>query len=327
MSEETMSLAEITSAIDVEIDKASFPEETESEETSAEESNNEENLQTQGDSDTDGETDTSDTNNPEPPAEDDSQAEEDSAEPEISDEERVARAQGWRPKEEWKGKDGDWVDASEFNRRSPLFEKIGAQNKSIKNLTRKLEALIAHNASVEKKTREKVIAELEAKRKEAVSFGDTEAFDEAEKKLEEAKAAPTIEVEEEPQDTQPEDTQPEVPTCVSDFAERHSAWFDKDEAMTNFAVWNVQNLTNKGMPLEQAVAEAEQIVMKTYPHKFKPAKPAKQRKPSAVMSGNSDAPGNVRTKSLSDLSPEQRDVWHALKHTISLSDFLDQIGD
>ncbi len=327
MSTEDMALADITAAIDAEVEKANLNEESVVEETTAEESNDEENLQTEGDSDTDGQTDQSSTDNPEPPAEDDSQAEGDSAEPEMSDDERAARAQGWRPKEEWKGKDGDWVDASEFNRRSPLFEKIGAQNKSIKSLTKKLDALIAHNASIEKKTREKTIAELEAKRKEAVSFGDTEAFDEAEQKLEEVKAAPVIEVEEEPEDTQGESAQLEVPTCVSDFAERHSAWFDKDEVMTRFTVWNVQDLTNKGMPLEQAVLEAEQIVMKTYPDKFKPAKPAKQRKPSAVMSRNSDAPGNARTKSLSDLTAEQRDVWHSLKHTISLSEFLDQIGD
>ena len=52
---------------------------------------------------------------------------------EPSDEETVARAAGWRPKEEFDGDPNQWVDAGEFNRRAPLFEKINNQNKELQS--------------------------------------------------------------------------------------------------------------------------------------------------------------------------------------------------
>jgi hypothetical protein len=116
----------------------------------------------------------------------DSDAEEDIKEEDP--EEAKARENGWRPKEEFEGgDDSKWIDAGEFNRRSGLFEKIGSQNKVIKSLNKKLDALIKHNQTIAEKTREKTITEIEVKRREAVEIGDTEAFDAAEKELEQAK--------------------------------------------------------------------------------------------------------------------------------------------
>jgi hypothetical protein len=245
--------------------------------------------------------------------------------PSVSTLEKDARAKGWRPKDEWQGDDDAWVDFNEFNRRTELFEKINGQHKTIKSLNKKLDALVKHNQSLETTTRDKIIAELESKRKEAVKYGDTEAFDEVEQELQKAKETKSVFDEQEHDsdvDTnlKQDDKGVEIPKPIKDFAERNTTWFEKDQEMTDFAVFKVQQFTNKGLPLSEALEKAEQEVKSAYSHKFK--NPNKD-KPSVVMSGAKEA--RPEKAGISSLTPEQKQVWHSLKGVMTPDEFMKQI--
>jgi hypothetical protein len=130
------------------------------------------------------------------------------ADPEVT----KARDNGWRPKEEYKGEPGEWVDAAEYNRRQPLYDRLGKQNKELKGLKKTLDAVVKYQKEQESKIREKVIAELEGKKREAVKYADTDAFEAAETELKKLQDEKGLEVEEEEAPAAPE--QPEIPTFV-----------------------------------------------------------------------------------------------------------------
>jgi cytochrome c556 len=64
--------------------------------------------------------------------------------PQRSDIETRALEMGWRPKEEFEGSEDDFIDAKEFVRRKPLFEKIEHQSKELKQIKQALEACKGH---------------------------------------------------------------------------------------------------------------------------------------------------------------------------------------
>lgn len=233
---------------------------------------------------------------------------------EYDPEEAKARENGWKPKEEYDG-DG-WVSAGEFNRRAELFEKMSSQNKVIKSLNKKLDALVKHNQTLEQRTREKVIAELEQKRRDAVAYGDTAAFDDVERRLDEIrKEESALNIEEEAS------AQNEVPPVVREFADRNK-WFESDKEMTDYMVFKTQSLVaNQGLSLDSAIESAEKEVKKVFAHKFR--NPNKD-KPSAVMPGSQQKV--MGRKSMDSLTPEQKQVWHSLKGVMSEKEFLDQLG-
>lgn len=234
--------------------------------------------------------------------------------PEISEAKEVAKKSGWVPKEEYKGDPRSWVDYEEFNRRAPLFEKISAQNKQLKSLEKKLEALANHTKTVEQKTREKVIAELKAEQRRAVADGDTDAYDEVEEKLK------AVESEDLPEFEEEEKSQPDIPPAVKAFAERND-WFEKDQKMTRYMLAAVEDLVRtRKLTLDEAIEMAETEVKQVFAAKFKNPK---KDKPAAVMSGNRDQ--RARSKSMSDLTQEQKQVWYSLKGVMTEEEFLNQL--
>lgn len=254
--------------------------------------------------------------------------EEESGETEDSDNEDQgeidkATSRGWKPKGDWKGDPTKWVDYDEFNRRGQLTEKITSQNKVIKSLNKKLDALINHNKKLEENTREKVINELELKRKQAVKDGDTDSFDEIEKKIEEIeKEESELEIEsDEPESDS--DQNVEIPDFIKDFAKENSSWFEKDKEMTEYMIFKTQSLvSNRNMDLQEAIKEAGKTVKQTFKHKF--ANPNKS-KPNKVMSNSKEArPNNI---SFNDLTHEQKQVWQTLKKDMTINEFLKQIEE
>jgi hypothetical protein len=243
-----------------------------------------------------------------------------SDEPQLSDAEQKAVARGWQPKELFKGDPEEWVDAAEFNRRQPLFEKIGAQSKEVKDLRKKLDAVVKYTAAQEQKIREKVIAEFEAKKREAVKFGDVDAYEAADQELKKvaAEEAPKFDEEEEAQPAQAQ----QLPDYVQKFA-KENPWFETDIDMQAVMVRRHEMLVINGMGPEQAIGEALKHVKSTFPNKF--ANPNKSKPPS-VMSGNRDArPASTPKRSIANLSHDERLVWHSVKGMMTEQKFLESL--
>lgn len=103
---------------------------------------------------------------------------------EYPDAEKIARSQGWRPKEEFKGNPDDWVDAETFAERG-FFRNVESLKKTVASEAKKnaelrdmVGALLSDIKDAEAKAREKVLKEIEAKKREAELANDLHSYKE-----------------------------------------------------------------------------------------------------------------------------------------------------
>lgn len=229
---------------------------------------------------------------------------ENTPEPRPEIEER-AMQMGWRPKEEFQGDEEDFIDAKEFVRRQPLFDKIETQNKQIKAVTKALEALKTHYTQVEQAAVEKAISQMKAQRKVALSDNDGDTFellDEEIKKaetqlqrIEEVRKQPLVE----DQVVHPE---------WSAFLSRNP-WYNTTSYMRKHADEIGAELAQRGMHPTDILKEVEKAVRKEFPTKF--VNPNKNSAPDVDSSRSAPAKpkGGAEEGKLSD---SQRKIMNDL---------------
>lgn len=237
---------------------------------------------------------------------------------EHNPEEEYARSKGWRPKDEWDSDKGEWIDAAEFNRRGPLFDTIGKLKDEIREYKKSSDALVEHNKRLqehaqksEERARQKVLEELEERRKEAVQDGDLDLFNEIDQEIKEK----TREPEPEPDNA--------IPESILKWKESND-WFDKDEAMTSYMIHEQNKYLGQGLSVPDALERATERVKTEFSHKFD--NPNKT-KPSMVM-GQQDS-GGKKTYSVNDLPAEYRPVFNAIsrKAGIGINEYIQQLKE
>jgi hypothetical protein len=206
--------------------------------------------------------------------------EEVSSTPELSQTEQKALSMGWRPKEEFQGSEDEFIDAKEFVRRQPLFEKIETQNRQIKNVTKALSQLKEHYTKVQEAEYNRAILDLKVQRKEALSAGDGDNFEKLDDKIKEAEQQKAhLEVLNTPQQ-QAEEAHPEFVSWKS-----RNSWYDTIGYMKEFADSEGRKLHARGLAPEQVLKEVEKLVRTEFPNKFR--NPNKENAPDMERSGGS----------------------------------------
>lgn len=202
--------------------------------------------------------------------------------------EKQAMDMGWRPKEEFSGDEDDFIDAKEFVRRKPLFDKIEHQGKQIKAVTKALQEFKQHYTKVEEVAVTKAIQQLKQARKEALTDGDGDRFDilddqikNAEQQLRQIEVSKNTPVVEEAGETHPE---------FVAFKNRNS-WYLQDADLTQFADKLGIGLAATGMTPSEVLVEIEKQVRSRYPDKFK-----NKNKESAPDTENSRASSKPNRK-------------------------------
>jgi hypothetical protein len=192
-----------------------------------------------------------------------------------SDFEARAREDGWMPEAEWKGDPAKWIPAEEFVKRGENFLPIvNAKLRKERERTAKLEAdvnelregnkqfLQFHEQTLakERKEREQAIAELEAERKKAVTNGDGEAFDAADKEIKRLEAARA---------TAPSSSPPTPSPHVLKWKEENP-WYDTDVGMTKLAdrLSNALALEQPNLKGKPFLDKLSEMVKEVLPHKF-----------------------------------------------------------
>lgn len=142
------------------------------------------------------------------------------SQPEARDYEAEARAQGWRPKEEFKGNPDAWTDAETFVRRAdevlPLVKK---QNANLKREIDDLRKMIRKVTRSEREAHSNALAEIRAQMEEAVETGDVAAF----KKLD----AKADQLRKDIADDTPGMVHGEDPQEAFDTFRESNSWYDK----------------------------------------------------------------------------------------------------
>jgi len=188
------------------------------------------------------------------------------SEPKLSKHETIALDKGWKPLDKFEGDPEDWRPAKEWLDRGELLDTIHSLTRKMKEQSESLDHLSEVNKKVAEVTRERTIAELEAKHRAAVEIGDIEAARASVQEIIKAQTAiPEINV---------APKAPEVDPAVHAFVARHNSWFNdataENVAMKAFAIKRDAELTaqNPGVPPADILMKLEGELKRTFPHRF-----------------------------------------------------------
>jgi hypothetical protein len=217
------------------------------------------------------------------------------AAPEYTEIEVRAMEMGWRPKTEFNGNEDDFVDAKEFVGRKPLFDKLDAQGRHLKVVSRALEQLKTHYTMVNEAAYERALADLKTSRREALTNGDGDKFEQLDdqiKLVEEQKQQ--LQAVKQNTNVQENVVHPEFQSWKS-----RNQWYDTVPYMRNYADTVGVQFNQQGMTPSEVLKKVEEAVRKEFPNKFHNAnKDAAPHVESAVKTG---VKSNKAESQLSDI--------------------------
>lgn len=203
-----------------------------------------------------------------------------------------AAAAGWKPLEEFQGDPEAWVDAKEFIKRAPLYEKNHKLKRELAELKTTLHEVKGHISKVSEAAYNRAVADLTARRDEAIDNGDREQVREIDKEIKAAEAM-----------IAPVNT---VHPAIAEWEKANGEWFYKDAEISDFGLAHAQTYLNRHPnDFAGAMESMEKAVKRAFPEKFEKSNPARKAPPAVETGG---APGAKRTFGKSDLNEEQRNV-------------------
>lgn len=177
------------------------------------------------------------------------------------DYEAEARAQGWAPEEEWRGKPEDFKTAEQFvkageNIPAILKSKVDRLETRVEELldsNKKLNELSQRQVQKERKEKEKLISELEEARKQAITEGDGEAFDRADKQINDLR------------NDYPQT--PEIDPLAKKWLE-NNAWYETNAKLGAYADGMADRLVAQGYTGQAYFDELTSRVQDAFPEEF-----------------------------------------------------------
>jgi hypothetical protein len=218
------------------------------------------------------------------------------AEQQVEPAEDKARRLGWKPKDEYTGPEGKWVDAAEFVRRgeeSPtlLRKNNEALERQVKNLRDDLKKVAGQMGQFQKRAYEQAVKDIEARHAAAVDEGDRAAALDAANELADLKR-------EVDSVSEPEGSDPDEKAALDEFKARNP-WMGKDNAMTAYAVALSNDLARRGIDGKEQLEEVERQMRAAFPAKFTRPRPA-------VPAVEGQTPSRPRTKGFIDLPADAK---------------------
>jgi hypothetical protein len=210
--------------------------------------------------------------------------------------EAEAKAEGWVPLDAWKGDPAKHVDAETFVKRGEeILPIVNAKNRKLAETVEELRKTVDdlkvgnsqfrefHEQSIarERQAKEAAIAQLEAVRKKAITDGDGEAFDRADKQLTQLR------------------TQPAKQPGLTDGQKAWLAenpWYQSDRVLTALADGMADGLATERPELvgkPEFLNELTKRVKAEMPHKFE--NPNRQRATVEDTQQRGGANGKART--------------------------------
>jgi hypothetical protein len=207
--------------------------------------------------------------------------------------EEKARPKGWRPIDEWEGDPEEWVDAKEFVKRAPLYEKNHKLKKEVNELKSTIHEVKGYISTVAEASYKRAMAELTAQRDAAIEDGDKEQIREIDKAMKDAESMKA-----------PVDN---VHPSIRDWEKENGDWFYADKEISGFGMAYATNYLNTHPnDFDGALKAMESAVKKAFPDKFE-TKPDKKKDPPAVEAGGK-TPQGTKTYTKADLDDEARKV-------------------
>ena len=235
--------------------------------------------------------------------------------PSIED---TARAQGWKPKEEYDGDTSKWVSAETFVAKGELISKIETLNKELKTQRKATQMLQEHHKRVQESEFKRAVEFLKAQKKAAYERGDVDAIMDLDEQIATVRETQRIQKAEPANDDKPD---------VSEFNSwvEQNGWYDSDKEMRDAA--DTIGVGYKGKNPDKTPGEVlsyvEKQIKRMFPEKFQNPK---RNQPSAVEgSGRSAGSGGKRDSF--ELSEEERKVMNTFvrQGIMSADDYISEV--
>jgi hypothetical protein len=239
---------------------------------------------------------------------------------ELTETEKRAMEMGWRPKAEFDGDEDSFIDAKEFVRRKPLFDKIETQSKEIKNVRKAIEALQQHYTAREAAAVEQALTKLRTARQTAISDSDGEIFEaiDTEIKRVEKESERLKKLENQPIVQQQEELHPEFQAWTS-----RNRWYNDTQYMRAWADEKGVQLAKQGMTPSEVLRAIEKDVKAEFPQKF--VNPNKSSAPN--VEGGSRSGGSGAKNDGFELTEQERKIMNTLvaSKTMTKEKYLEQL--
>jgi hypothetical protein len=214
--------------------------------------------------------------------------------------EQLAAEEGWSPEDKWRGDPEKWVNARTFIRqgRTILRSTLQRQDGELSEMKTTMGEFRDHYRNVEQRAHDRAMAELKTEQRAAVEEGDTAAYDDAAKKIDElGKEVP--EPAKKPTGKEGPDEDPNFKPFSAD-----NPWYGDDIEMTAYAesIATVVGRKHEGPAFYDKIAEE---VRAKFPDKFQNAA---RRKPSRVEGSGAGTMrrGNGAGKTFADLPADAK---------------------
>lgn len=217
----------------------------------------------------------------------------------VSKHEEAALAKGWRPKSEFVGDPDEFRGAKEWLERGEILDTVHSLKRQIKEQSESLQHMAEFSKKIETVTRERTLAELEAKHRAAVEVGDIEGAALAAKDMIKASTESIRPV-------APSQAQPGIDPEVHAFVARNTGWFNdnsaENSAMKSFAIKRDAEIVaeNPGITPVEVMRRLESDVKKFFPHKFVTA-------PVSAVSASSIAPTKTKEAAIPEYHRKMMD--------------------
>lgn len=254
---------------------------------------------------------------------------------EYSEAEQAAMEQGWRPPSEFDEEGKEAISADEFLRRGELFDKIKDLKSQYRRDTHRLEGQVKELGEMMKDERKRgydqALADLSARRAEAVEIGDLDAFNSLDSEYNRVRDQ-KAELEQKAFSTP---SVPEVPVEVKNFQQKNADWFNSNTPENNTMVTQAVQIdehlaaSQPYLTDQQRLDKVEGEIKKLYPHRF--SNPKKQQ-PAAVESATVAAPAASSQQGtkikFSDLDERQKaacEQFLSLDPDVTVEDYLSSL--
>ena len=215
--------------------------------------------------------------------------------PRFNETEQAAYDQGWRPEEEFEGKEGNWKTAKEYVKDGEFISKITELNRKIDAQKNEFDERLENTNKLNEARRKAEIEELKARRREAVNNADEEEYDKAQAKIDKL---------EEVADVTP--STPRKDPAIIEW-ENKNAWInDPSDERTAIAqgIWNNYSSQNPNATAAEALAHVDSRINKLYP-----ASNPRREQPDANETPTRKPRQKGRELSMSDLTQDEQAEW------------------
>lgn len=222
-------------------------------------------------------------------------------EPQYNEVELRAMKMGWKPKDEFADSD-DYVDADEFIKRKPLFDKNAQLKSELRDVKKALREMANFQAKIREDERKKVYTELKDKKKQALVDGDADRLLEIDEEIADLRAQEIAEK------NVPQVRQGPHPNFIK-WVEANT-WYAQDAEMRAEAdlIGTAYASSNPDKDPEEVLQYVEKRIRKNFPDKFRNPN---REKPS-VVEGSSRSSSKPAKKSDIELTEDERRVMKTL---------------